>query len=307
MEKNCEYHSSADSTKGSALKYQVRYQVAHGGPLMYIHVIFTCFNRAEKTKKCILSLLAGNPLIDIHFIVVNDGSTDNTAQVLDELNNNHKCITVLNGNGSLFYSKGMRKGMEWLNASDDKSDYVMLVNDDVEFKPHAIEKLIEESRQKNNAIIVSATHDDNGNFTYGGAKYKKGFIHYDLMSCEQSDEPCDTFNANCVLIPWDWYTSVEPMDGYYAHSTGDFDYGFSLSRAGAYIYTSGFYVGSCNRNPSKGTWNDTSLSRIDRLKKKESPKGLPLSSWLHFLHKNFGMKQAILHGFTPYIRILIGK
>ncbi len=274
---------------------------------MYIQVIFTCYNRAEKTQKCILSLLSGNPSLQFRFIAVNDGSTDNTSQILAATDEEFHCVTEIKGDGSLFYSKGMRKGMEALNASGEISDYVMLVNDDVDFADHAVERLIDESKAKQNAIIVGATHDDNGNFTYGGVKYKKGTIDYALMTCEQSDELCNTFNANCVLIPWRLYASVEPMDDHYAHAAGDFDYGFSLSRAGALIYTSSFYAGKCNRNPSKGTWNDPSLPRIERLKKKESPKGLPLGSWLHFLHKNFGLKQVILHGFTPYIRILLGK
>ena len=274
---------------------------------MRIHVIFTCYNRAEKTKNCILSLIEGNPSLDFRFTVVNDGSTDGTSDALAALNGQYRCITEIRGNGSLFYSKGMRRGMEALNASGEVYDYVLLVNDDVEFAPCAIEKLIEESRSKNGAVIVGATHDDEGNFTYGGVKYKKGTLKYDLMTCEQSDMLCDTFNANCVLLPWSLYVSVEPMDGYYAHAAGDFDYGFSLSRAGAEIYTSSFYAGKCNRNSPDGTWSDKSLGRLERLRKKESPKGLPLKSWLHFLRKNFGYRQVILHGFTPYIRLLLGK
>ncbi len=273
---------------------------------MYIHVIFTCHNRAEKTKNCVLSLIEGNPSVDLHFIAVNDGSTDETGRCLSEIDGTYHCVTELKGDGTLYYSKGMHKGMQWLNASQDKSDYVLLINDDVEFAPHAVEKLIDESIRKNNAVIVGATHDDDGNFTYGGVRYKKGTIDYSMMSCGQSDELCNTFNANCVLIPWCCYASVEPMDNRYAHAAGDFDYGFSLSRAGAPIYTSSFYVGRCNRNSTQGTWSDKSLPRLERLRKKESPKGLPLGSWLHFLHKNFGMKQVILHGFTPYVKILLG-
>lgn len=274
---------------------------------MQIHVIFTCHNRAEKTKKCIISLTEGNPSLLFRFIVVNDGSTDGTGEQLALLNGQYHCITEIRGDGSLFYSKGMRKGMDWLNRSGEKSDYVLLVNDDVDFAPGAVEKLIAESRQKKDAIIVGATHDDNGHFSYGGAKYKPGTVDCKVMTCEQSDIPCSTFNANCVLIPWELYAAVEPMDGTYVHSMGDYDYGLSLSRAGAMIYTSSFYVGQCNRNPIKGTWYDTSLPRWERLKKKETPRGLPLGSWLHYLYKNFGLKQAVLHGFTPYLKILLRK
>ena len=274
---------------------------------MQIHVIFTCHNRAEKTKNCIVRLIEGNPSLDFRFTVVNDGSTDGTDRVLAELNGKYHCITEIKGDGSLFYSKGMRRGMDSLNASGEQPDYVLLVNDDVDFAEHVVEKMIGESQSKSNAIIVGATHDENGNLSYGGAKYKPGTVDCKVLTCEQSDIPCSTFNANCVLIPWELYSSVPPMDDTYVHSMGDFDYGLSLSRAGAMIYTSGFYVGKCNRNPIKGTWYDTSLSKMERFRKKETPRGLPLGSWLHYLNKNFGLRQAILHGFTPYIKILLGK
>ena len=274
---------------------------------MDVIVIFTCHNRAEKTKRCIMSLLSGNPLILFQFVVVNDGSSDDTSKILKEINNQYNCITEIIGDGDLYYSKGMRKGMKWINSNQKKAKYILLVNDDVDFLPNTIEKLIEESIIKNDAIIVGATKDYHHNFSYGGVKYKTGTINYELISCEQCDVRCDTFNANCVLIPWQDYVSVEPMDGSYAHACGDFDYGFSLSRSGAMIYTSSFYVGYCIRNTIAGTWHDTTLNRIERIKKKEQAKGLPLQSWLHYLYKNFGLKQMIIHGFTPYIKIIIGK
>lgn len=274
---------------------------------MQIHVIFCCHNRVEKTKNCILRLIEGNPSLAFHFTVVNDGSTDGTDEVLAELNRKFHCITEVKGDGTLFYSKGMHKGMESLNASGKKADYVLLVNDDVNFSVNAIEKLVSESMAKNDAIIAGATHDEDGNFTYGGAKYKKGTVHYTLMNCEQSDELCDTFNANCVLIPWKFYSATAPMDNRYAHSLGDFDYGFSLRKAGASIYTSSFFVGQCSRNTIKGSCIDKTLSRWERLKLTKSPtKGLPFRSWTHFLYKNFGFGQVLLHGFTPYLKILLG-
>ena len=274
---------------------------------MLVQVIFACYNRAEKTKRCIQTLIAGNPSLSFRFVVVNDGSTDGTEEALAELDAVYHNITVLSGNKNLYYSKAMRKGMEWLNRTAEQADYVLLVNDDVEFKNGVIERLIKESKAKNNAVIAGATCDEEGGFTYGGVRYPAGTIDVNFVTPETPDTCCDTFNGNCVLIPWEVYVKNEPMDGEYAHASGDFDYGFALSRNGAEIYSSSFYVGTCNRNSVNGTWYDRSLSRWERLRRKESPKGLPFRSWLHFLYKNFGLKQAVLHGFTPYIKILLGK
>lgn len=274
---------------------------------MKIAVVLTCFNRCEKTKKCILSLINGNPSVYFTFYVVNDASTDSTEEELKSINAKYHNIIIINTPGGLFYSKGMRKGMEYLNNSNDTSDYVLLVNDDVEFNDQAIQKLISESKEKDNSVIVGATCDNNGFFTYGGVKKIKHSVGIKYISNKDSDIPCDSFNANCVLIPWKHYASCPPMDGYYAHAAGDFDYGFDMHRHGAKIYTSSFFVGTCNRNSTNGTWHDKNLPSLVRLRKKETAKGLPFKSYFHYLHKNYSLVHAILFSITPYIKILLKK
>ncbi len=273
---------------------------------MNVAVILTCFNRSQKTSNCLKTLITGNPSLDFRFIVVNDGSTDDTAQELSKIDEEYHNVTLINTEGSLYYSKSMRRGMEWLNSSGKSYDYVLLVNDDVAFNEGAVEKLIKESEAKDGSIIVGATCDDNRNFTYGGVR-NKGAVAVEYISNEHPEVLCDSFNANCALIPWKDYVSVAPMDGYYAHAMGDFDYGFDLHRHGAKIYTSSFLVGVCNRNPVAGTWGDRRISFAERLRKKESPKGLPFKSYFHYLKKNYGILKAVVFSVTPYVKILLGK
>ena len=86
----------------------------------------------------------------------------------------------------------------------------------------------------------------------------------------------------------------------------DFDYCFSLKKAGSDIYMTDSYVGTCKKNDVKGSWRDNTLHRLDRLNLKESPKGLPRREWFYYLHKNFGLRTAIWHSITPYARIILG-
>lgn len=271
---------------------------------MKVAVLLTCFNRMEKTESCIRSLSRGNTDIQVCFIVVDDSSNDGTAEMLRELCMEFD-ITVHTGE-NLYYSGGMRMAMEKLKIRDKKVDYVMLVNDDVDFYDGIITKLIQVSQQKNDAVIVGATCGSTGNYTYGAIKYMKGLV-YRNVGPDEVDLACDTFNANCVLIPWRAFKEAEVMDTAYTHSLGDFDYGFSLKKAGWKIYSSDCYVGVCDRNASYGTWTDASLSWKERLKRKEQPKGLPFKSWFHYINKNFGFGMAVWHSLTPYIKILINK
>ncbi len=285
-------------------------------------VLLTCFNRKEKTINCIKSLSQANKS-GIEFIVVDDGSTDGTADALEEMakelyekDSDHVSIVVIRSEGGLYYSGGMRKAME--AAKDQRgasasvkatagtyhdADYYVLANDDVEFDAGVLDEIADKADA---TVIVGAMRDSSGKCSYGGVKYYSG-IHYKQIGPDAEDRTCDTFNANFVAVPREVFDSVPVIDPVYIHSLGDFDYGLQIKNAGYKIEVTDHFVGTCNNNPSKGTWNDRSLSRIERMRRKESIKGAPAKQWFHFLNKNFGPGYALLYSVTPYIRILLGK
>lgn len=273
---------------------------------MEVTVIFTCFNRKEKTVKCINSLVNYNSGIDFNFIIVDDNSSDGTRVAIRDL----KCnVILILGGGNLYWAGGMRKGIEKYLSGRIYSNYVLLVNDDVEFFPNIVESMILESQGKKDAIIVGATCDEDGNFTYGAMQLifpRKRDLYRRIEPSKKMVE-CDTFNCNCVLIKDDIIRTVGNFDPIYTHSMADLDYGLNLRRHGYHIYSSEKYIGVCEKNSSTGTWTDKTLSRVDRIKKKESPKGAPFKEWFHFMKKNFGLLWAFKYSISPYVRIILGK
>lgn len=268
-----------------------------------ILAIFTCFNRKEKTKKCLEQLIQGNPDIRFRFIAVDDNSTDGTLEMLSK----YEEVQVLRGNGNLYYSGGMRRGIAAAKEICDGFDKVMLLNDDVEFYPNAIEKLIQYSDEEEE-IVAGATCDKRGMLSYGGAiKKSKLRPAYQIVMSEKGKVYCDTFNANCVLIPVNVFKILPNIDEVYTHYAGDYDYGLEAGRLGYSMTVSDFFVGECEDNPVDGTWRDIKLSRKERLKRKESPKGLPRKEWYYFVKKNYGMPVACVSSVIPYIKILIRR
>lgn len=311
--------------------------------MIKILAMATCYNRKEKTLKAINNLISGNPGIKFRFIIADDNSTDGTGQALSMLPD----VKVVFGDGNSYYTGGMRIAMaEALERLKNAQmpDYVMLFNDDVDFYDGAIEGLINKkdgytAGRKNGAadgkdadkingntgsdmILVGPTCEADGvTFSYGGVKRKsnfkpkfwrikagngRGYVNIADSGTDKLVE-VDTFNANCVLIPTDLFIKTGNMDKVYNHSLGDFDYGYMLRRKGGRIYVSDEYVGICPFNSDEGTWNDTGLSRRERIKKKESIKGVPFGEFFHYLLKNYNILTAIIYSFSPYIRILIGK
>lgn len=261
--------------------------------------ITTCFNRKEKTTKAINSLISGNDNLLFDFLICDDNSTDGTYDELKKINN----VVVIKGDGKLYWCGGMRKAIDYALKTEKEYDYCLLFNDDVDFYDNSIEKLVSNNQY---CVLVGPTCNNEGSLTYGGIiklsnvrpKFKT------IMGKDNGYCKCDTFNANCIIIPWNIFKTVGNMDSHYIHSIGDFDYGFKISKYGYDIFVSNEYVGICNKNEIKNTWEDNSLSIKDRIKLKESLKGLPFKQWFYFLNKNYNFLTAIFYSISPYIKIL---
>lgn len=266
-------------------------------------IILTCFNRKEKTTKCIKSIIDGNKELEFSWVVVDDNSSDGTVDAVKEIVPD---AHVLVGDGGLFWNGGMHKGMKYAHEKID-ADYYVMINDDVEFAPGIFDKMA--AKLGNEAyVLVGATCWYKGGLSYGGIKYGEGGrLKFRMVGPDECMAECDTFNANCVFIPKEIFARAGATDPNYTHSLGDFDYGFKIRRMGYKIHVFNEFVGKCDDNSTDGTWQDKSLPVGKRLKLKEGPKGLPFKDWFRYLRKNFGLGVAVTRSITPYIKILLRR
>lgn len=264
--------------------------------------LMTCYNRKEKTVRALQNLIQGNAEIEFFFIVADDGSSDGTYEELIKIPQ----VKIIRGDGKWFYSGGMRAAIGAAKRIEKKYDYCLLFNDDVDFYDSAIEKLCE---KEGDVIWVGPTSDEEGNLSYGGVlKTSKWRPNPEIIMADNSiGRECDTFNANCVLIPWDIFIKLDNIDQVYTHSMGDFDYGFSAKRKGYVLKVSDEFVGVCPDNPVGISWRNTELSRKERLRRKESPKGLPAKEWFYYLKKNYNPVTAVIYSLIPFLRIIVKK
>lgn len=273
----------------------------------------TLFNRADKTKKCIDSILSESIKGDFlfNFYITNDGSTDNTGTLLDEYirNNRSHSFHIFSGSGNLFWNKGMYLAYE--EALKNNCDYFLWVNNDVEFSKGFLNELIRDAERvsKETSIYLicgSVSYRDRNELSYGGAVNLSKVNPYKRKLLQPNGKPqnCDCVNGNCLLIPHATGILIGNVDERYEHGFGDFDYGYKVNAGGGQCYVASNFVGKCDRNDICGTWRDITLPICKRIELKNRPTGQPPYSHRVFLRKWFSTLW-LWYLVSPYVSIIM--
>lgn len=272
-------------------------------------VLMTCYNRKEKTRKC-LQTLKVQEIPGITVFLVDDGCTDGTAEMVQR---EFPEVRILKGTGNLFWNQGMRFAFQ--EAVKENFDYYIWVNDDVEFYDNVLVKMGEAYRKatsdknKDNVIVIGYTFDENEQkVTYGGYRLVKSFVPIKLEMVQPSQhlEDCDTCNGNCVLIPSSVVNLIGVNCEIYHHSQGDIDYGLTAKRAGCDLVLTDFPVGICEKNEGARIWNDIHYRAPikEKIKVMNGIRHRPKNEWKYFT-KKFGGRRWFLRFYLPYIKIYI--
>ena len=144
-----------------------------------VYVLIPVFNRVELTKR-ILQSLQGQKSVNLKIIVIDDGSTDGTSEVLK----NFQEVEVLKGNGDLWWAGAINLGLQHIQKSIRKDDFFLFINNDVEVDENFVSSLILASDEFGGAAVGSAIKDKvSGEITSIGAVANlKNFKIYDLLS-----------------------------------------------------------------------------------------------------------------------------
>lgn len=259
-------------------------------------VILTVFNRKEKTLRCLHQLSKIDKHgVNIDIYLTNDGCTDGTPEAVVA---QFPQVVIINGNGNLFWNRGMY--VAWDRAAKEKDyDYYLWLNDDTFVYDFMLVSLLNAAVETNSkAIIVGATQStDKTHFTYGG-RLLKGQLPKPSGKLQQ----IQYFNGNIVLVPKFVYMTLGNLDYYFTHSKGDFDYGMRANKAGIKMFQVGEYLGECDLHPTLDKWCDPTIPFTQRWKMLHRPNGMPPKEIYHLNLRHRGFVSAVIHYFTVYLR-----
>jgi len=118
---------------------------------MTVHVLLPVFNRLAFTRQVLDCLRTQEVDESLNLIVIDDGSTDGTAEFL----NFQKDVCVLKGDSSLWWAGAIEVGLQRLLEEGDSKDWVLLINNDTHFAVDFIQRLVDIARYQAPAVIGS--------------------------------------------------------------------------------------------------------------------------------------------------------
>lgn len=121
-----------------------------------IHVLVPVHNRRETTRSFVECLIK-QTYPHYHLILVDDGSSDGTAEMVRE---RVRDATVIRGNGRWWWAGSLQKGLDWLKAANvPDGDVVLFINDDVLFGHDYLDRAIEVLRHNPASMVLSRLLD----------------------------------------------------------------------------------------------------------------------------------------------------
>lgn len=120
-----------------------------------LYIITAVHNRKEITKRFI-DILKQQTLKSIYLILVDDGSTDYTAEMVK---NEFKNSIILKGNGNLWWAGSLHLAYKWVIENLNDEDIVVITNDDNYFENDFFSTMVSKIQENSKSIIVGCGYN----------------------------------------------------------------------------------------------------------------------------------------------------
>ena len=201
-----------------------------------VEIVTPVHNRREETVQCLRSIARAHSTgLELHVIVVNDGSTDGTAEAIAKEFPN---VEIANGDGDLWYTAGTNRGISAALLHDP--DYILAINNDQVFDEKCILNLVTCAERYPRSVVGGLllnweTPHKVFQVSPRWELSKGGFRHWykqTVWTIPQKPWEVELIVGNCVLYPAEAVRQVGLMDEKRLPQFGDAEYTPRMRRAG---------------------------------------------------------------------------
>lgn len=153
-----------------------------------IYILLPVHNRCDVTREFVKSLKR-QTYTDYHLILIDDGSSDGTADMVAQ---EIKSLSVLTGKGDWWWAGCLQQGYNWLQQKtlvDD--DIVLIVNDDTVFEPDYLSTAVSLLETLQSSLLLSYYYSQQS-----GELIDSG-VHVDWANCRHNQAK-NADEINCL-------------------------------------------------------------------------------------------------------------
>lgn len=223
-----------------------------------IHVLLPVHNRRETTRRFI-ECLRIQTYSDFHLILIDDGSTDGTADMVLDL---IPGATVIRGKGNWWWAGSLQQGLNWLRAAKPAADDVVLfINDDVAFDPDFLSTGVKILRENPDCLLLARIRDP------ASGRILETGVHADVrhLSFVTATEP-DRINCLSTRGLFVRCSDVERMGDFHPrilpHYLSDYEWTMRASCIGIRCITDGRLVLESPNKGASGYWDFTKVDGL---------------------------------------------
>ena len=200
---------------------------------LVIHIILPVHNRLDSTK-CFIDCLLKQSFTQYHLILIDDGSTDGTADYVKERIKN---LTILSGQGHWWWGGGLHQGYLWFKAKKQAvDDLVLMINHDTEFDPDFFEKAIDVLSTRSRTLLLARVYSKQSH------QFVEAGVHADWqrLTFEHTENPD---RINCLSTRGLFLRVGDLMDigGFHSvllpHYLSDYEFTIRAHRRGYQLMT----------------------------------------------------------------------
>lgn len=210
---------------------------------MTVHALMPVHNRLEMTRRFLECLRLQAVDEHLNVIVIDDGSSDGSGEFLSQ----QPAVTVLTGDGSLWWGGGIELGLRHALAIARPEDWVLFANNDTEIERDFLQRLLDSARRHAPAAVGSVIRDvdpPHGVLSVGASVDPWRFVVRDRVDSHEagghggrvSDDhlhDVDALSGRGVLFPVSAFRAAGTMRArWLPHYFADYELSLRVRRAG---------------------------------------------------------------------------